>query len=458
MVQPMTASWNSVSRVSRGRWRQALAQARQSRAARSGHSASARAARAGGRRPGPAAARGPAGAGRIAGPRARPASTQAARRDRRGSVSAPWRVGPVQPQLAAGACRLVSRLTSSPVRATFFHTTWRMRVAAPPGAHAVEFAAVAALACALVAARRGGRRQRRRRLFGPRPGQHARRRAPHGPGAEQAEREHASPPPASARACQPRAAGTRLRCALAWPPRRHVAPGHGAACGRRGPRSPGRRRGARAPGLVITTSSSAGSPANTGGHRPQVQGQAAQVAVRQVHRHQPGAGEQEGQRVAQVELVVDGRQQHHHQRGREGEAGPGGQDVDVALGQRPGVGERQPDSHHCAQALARRPAACRSRQARAATLRPARRQGMGVGLDHRAHLLDAARGRRRAPAPGGARWPAAGSPACRRAPRSRGRPSARAPGPRAARRCRRAATGPRRTTAPERVAAISACR
>ena len=49
---------------------------------------------------------------------------------------------------------------------------------------------------------------------------------------------------------------------------------------------------------------------------------------------------------------------------------------------------------------------------------------------------------------GGARWPAAGWPARRRAPRSRAAPSARAPWPRAARRCRRAATGLRRTTGP----------
>ena len=68
-----------------------------------------------------------------------------------------------------------------------------------------------------------------------------------------------------------------------------------------------------------------------GRDRPQVQGEAAQGAVRDVHRDDAAAREQEGQHVAEVQLVVDGRDQQRDQRGGEEQARPGGQDVDVAL-------------------------------------------------------------------------------------------------------------------------------
>ncbi len=75
-------------------------------------------------------------------------------------------------------------------------------------------------------------------------------------------------------------------------------------------------------------------------HRLQVQGQAAQRGVRQVHRDDAAAGQQEGQHVAQVQLVVDGGDQQHQQRGAEHPAGPRRQDVDVALRQQQRVGAR----------------------------------------------------------------------------------------------------------------------
>jgi hypothetical protein len=129
-------------------------------------------------------------------------------------------------------------------------------------------------------------------------------------------------------------------------------------------------------------------------------------------------GQQEGQQVAQVELVVDGGHQQHQQRRPQHEAGPGGQDVDIALGQR-GVASLQ-------------------RQAR---LPPAlnphardRKQGLKPGRLGAARRLMARARRRawRAPAPrpaprvahrapAGAQWSAAGWPARRRAPRSRAR-------------------------------------
>jgi hypothetical protein len=177
-------------------------------------------------------------------------------------------------------------------------------------------------------------------MLRPGPGQHAGRRAPHRPGAEQAEGEgrlhhqrgHRMPAAAGRHEAQ-RHAGLALA--------RRVAPGGGAARARAVLEAQGQRM-ALMRGVVHHHLQPRRLAGKTRRRGPQVQRQPAQVAVCQVHGHQPRAGQQESQRIAQVELVVDGRQQHHQQRAGEGEPGPRGQDVDVALAQLPGVGERQP--------------------------------------------------------------------------------------------------------------------
>jgi len=72
--------------------------------------------------------------------------------------------------------------------------------------------------------------------------------------------------------------------------------------------------------------------------RGQVQGKAAQRAVADVHAHHRAARQQKREQVAQVELVIDAAHQHHQQGERQHPARPGGQDVDVALGQQQTVG------------------------------------------------------------------------------------------------------------------------
>jgi hypothetical protein len=212
-------------------------------------------------------------------------STQAARRDRRFSGSAPRCRLPVQPEFAGGGAGGFAADQFAAARDLLPHHLAH-GVAAPPGAHAVEFAAVAprregrsspgAAACG--GSGGGG-------LFGPRPGQHAGGRAPHRPGAEQAEGEHrlhhqrghgvpAAPRPARSSACT-------LAC-----PARHVAPGRSAAPGVAVLKAQGQgvafaRRGCPAPPPA------APARRQTPGRGPQVQRQPAQVAVREVHRHQP---------------------------------------------------------------------------------------------------------------------------------------------------------------------------
>ena len=59
----------------------------------------------------------------------------------------------------------------------------------------------------------------------------------------------------------------------------------------------------------MTMSSTAAVAGERRCYRAQVQRQAAQRAVRDVHRDDAAAGEQEGEDVAEVELVVDRREQ-----------------------------------------------------------------------------------------------------------------------------------------------------
>ena len=74
----------------------------------------------------------------------------------------------------------------------------------------------------------------------------------------------------------------------------------------------------------------------------QRQRQPAQGGVAHVHAHDRAAREQEGEQVAQIELVVDRAHQQHHEREAQHEAGTRRQDVHVALRERHRVGERQP--------------------------------------------------------------------------------------------------------------------
>lgn len=78
--------------------------------------------------------------------------------------------------------------------------------------------------------------------------------------------------------------------------------------------------------------------------RLEVQRDAAQRGVADVHADHGAARQQKGQQVAQVELVVDGGHQQDQQRQRQHPPCARGQDVDIALGQRERVAQRP--SHH----------------------------------------------------------------------------------------------------------------
>ena len=109
----------------------------------------------------------------------------------------------------------------------------------------------------------------------------------------------------------------------------------------------------------------------------QIHSEAAQGAVAHVHAHDGAAGQQKGQQVPQVELVIDGRHQKHQNRRRQREAGACGQDVDIALVQSGGV----------AQGCARLPPVSKAASHEA--------HGMQKGI-HPACSRSANRGRRRA--------------------------------------------------------------
>ena len=70
----------------------------------------------------------------------------------------------------------------------------------------------------------------------------------------------------------------------------------------------------------------------------QMQREATQRAVADMHADHGATGQQKGQYIAQVELVVDAGNQEHQQGDAQHPAGAGRQDVDVALGQRRAVG------------------------------------------------------------------------------------------------------------------------
>lgn len=73
----------------------------------------------------------------------------------------------------------------------------------------------------------------------------------------------------------------------------------------------------------------------------QVQGDPAQVGVALDQADPCAAGQQEGEQVTEVELVIDAGQQQHQQGQRQHPAGSRGQDVHVAVGQAECVCARQ---------------------------------------------------------------------------------------------------------------------
>ena len=153
--------------------------------------------------------------------------------------------------------------------------------------------------------------------------------------------------------------------------------------------------------------------------RHQVHRQSAQGAVAQVHADQGAAGQQEGEQVAQVELVVDRADQQHEQGGAQHEARPGRQDVDVALGQRDAVGQRQPGLPPLAKAPADEAGGVElNKVLKAGLVRPLMAAARPPAWRAPARP---GRARRRPPGAAGAPPSAAGSPARRPAPRSRGR-------------------------------------
>ena len=115
------------------------------------------------------------------------------------------------------------------------------------------------------------------------------------------------------RACRPRIAGTKPICALAWPCAGTSIQVRVAACASASLR-PMPKRGVGAGETRFEQRRSRRQNDTSAGARSVVS-VSPQQAVRDVHRHQPAAGQQEGQHVAEVELVVDRGEQQHHQRG-----------------------------------------------------------------------------------------------------------------------------------------------
>ena len=75
--------------------------------------------------------------------------------------------------------------------------------------------------------------------------------------------------------------------------------------------------------------------------RNQIHRQASERAMTDMHAHHGTAGQEKGEQVTQIQLVVDRRHEQHHQRCGQCEAGARGQDVHIALGQGDAVFERQ---------------------------------------------------------------------------------------------------------------------
>ena len=247
------------------------------------------------------------------------------------------RVLPIEPQLLLHRADVIAADEVAGL-GDFFPDDALQRIAAPIRAHAVELAAVAALVLRRLPGRARRGRPRRQRCFGPRPGQRARRGLPHRPGTEQAEWVTRFD---MQRRQRVRSAVRRHKGEVC---RRLAAAGHidedfMAARQRIGVAQPDTMlRAARARQHHLQRHRLTGK---SGGRRLQVQRHAAQRVVRHVHRHKTRAGEQEGQHVAEAQLIVDRGQQHDDEHGRERQAGARRQDVDVALRQQPGVGARQ---------------------------------------------------------------------------------------------------------------------
>jgi len=131
-------------------------------------------------------------------------------------------------------------------------------------------------------------------------------------------------------ACRPREAGTKLSSTAALP-------SAGRAQGQAYAPAP------RAAAVVQDHMHGAGRMGKAALRcgRLQLQLQAAQIAMADDHAGGSAAGQQKSQQIAEIELVVDGRNQQHDQRGQHGPARARGQDVDIALGQSEPVAGRQ---------------------------------------------------------------------------------------------------------------------
>jgi hypothetical protein len=307
-TQPITSSRNSVSRVSRGRL------ARRSRSFSTVPAPPGSAA--GARRPGRARSPVRAGAGRSPA-RASAASTQAHTRDRCSPRQAG--AGQVQPQLVPPGWTK-SRLTQCswllPASwATFFHATLFSGSPRRQAAQAVPFLGTASPArCAHAGQARGwqaaagagrararidqqlaaGRHQSRRgRCPAETPSGHDQRRQACRPrlGIRQPIAAWRCPgcPDRSSGRCQP--ARRRRQSAASEP--------DASACAAR---------------VAQRDVADAAWPAKTGAGGCSAGAGRAGCHVAHVHAHQGAAGQQEGQQVAQVELVVDAADQQHQQR------------------------------------------------------------------------------------------------------------------------------------------------
>ena len=278
--------------------------------------------------------------------------------------------------------------------------------------------------------RAAGQRRRRRPPAADRRGSacRARSRPRRGPG----RADRWSRAPTRGRASQPRRVGwqaqaarrslRRRRCRRSVSARRRAARG-----GSRGARSPPCRAAADGSARVF-----AGEHGRRAGRRLMRRPDQVAEGVQDGDDAEPG--EQEGQRVAEAEVVVDGAEQHDEQRGGVAEAGARRQHIDAALAEhdRRRLPAGATRSAQRDEALAERGGACACRR-------------HGIAARPRSARCDCRRRRARrvaGRAAGGGRRRRAAPPA--RPPAAHGRgPSSQRPGARGGeqRQRRRAATG-----------------
>lgn len=202
------------------------------------------------------------------------------------------------------------------------------RIAAAICTHAVVFACQAGARCgrARIAGQRFAHRQRRRADLRRRIDQQLRGRLPHRPDAKGAERKARLGRQRRHR-MQPTPFGQerdRDRFAALG---RHVAPGPLAAAAH----GQADAVAHAAPRVVQHDAEHGGAARVLRFRRHQMQRQPAQCPMSDVHADGDAAGQQEGQQIAEIELVIDRRDQQHQQREAEHPACARRHDVDVAL-------------------------------------------------------------------------------------------------------------------------------